>query len=228
MRAIGGVVERGVRERGESMAGVPGKAREGVEEEIKGMMRFGWKEEAEKVRGVKRKREVADDGEGRGALGDEEVGRRVEGFGKRYLKEGIKAVFETTPEWKVDVRFKSTDGMDLHFEVGKATTEGGRSKFAITGPETPPNATKGETKLFQAIERWLGKRAKQNDLDYSLDMVAAYKDLRAARCVQCKRVMDKDGVFPAVRSLAKSKQENGTEEMKWIARHESCVDVKGP
>jgi len=78
-------------------------------------------------------------------------------------------------------------------------------------------------RLFEAVGRSLANRQRMNDLEYTLEMIAAYKDLRMAKCDTCKELFDKRGMTPAARRSQSGKSAEGTETVNWIAVHESCL-----
>jgi hypothetical protein len=167
-----------------------------------------------KQRKRKRQEEIGD------VVGEEQVEKVVEEFGKR--REGTKLQLDKEP-WCVTVEFKSTDGTSLHFEISRSTREDDNSLYEVLGPRIPDNVTKGERKLLQAVQRCLSKRARQNSLEHTLGTVAAYKDLREAKCEVCHRIINSEGAFPAARKSKRVKTEGG-EETKWVALHEDCAE----
>lgn len=54
-------------------------------------------------------------------------------------------------------------------------------------------------------------------------MVAAYKDLREAKCDKCKELLDKFAMTPAARRKKEVRGAKGEEDDVWVALHESCL-----
>jgi hypothetical protein len=54
-------------------------------------------------------------------------------------------------------------------------------------------------------------------------MIAAYKDLREAKCDKCKELLDNFAITPAARRNKTVKDANGVDEIVWIALHDSCL-----
>ena len=206
-----------VQEHGRSIDDLPEQCWEGVKEAIQEMPRYGWIEEAEVLRGRKRKREQEEgpDGATDGAQQEERI---IEEFRKRHAE--VTAEMNGEPR-QITVDFKTTDDELLHFDISPQTSDG-KTIFNVTGPRIPDTATKGERKLLQAVHRCLGKRPKVGHLDHTLETIAAYRDLGEARCDVCHRLVDSEMLLPASRRSKRVKTEAG-EELKWIATHESCI-----
>jgi hypothetical protein len=54
-------------------------------------------------------------------------------------------------------------------------------------------------------------------------MIAAYKDLREAKCDKCKKLLDSFAITPAARRSRVVKDTKDIEETIWVALHESCI-----
>jgi hypothetical protein len=54
-------------------------------------------------------------------------------------------------------------------------------------------------------------------------MIAAYKDLREAKCDQCKELLDNFAITSAARRSIVVKNTKGIDETVWVALHESCL-----
>jgi hypothetical protein len=217
MRDIRSRVDSSIKESGTSLDNVSVEYREGVKEALLEMGRYGWREqEEEKLKDRKRKR-GDEDGSG-GLVGAEQAEKAVEAFGKRH--NGITAMFDKEP-WRITVEYKTSDDFDLHFDIASSTKDD-RAVYNVSGPRIPDNATKGERKFLQAVQRCLTKTQKPGDLDHTLDTVAAYRDLREARCEVCQRILDGEGLFPAARRSKRAKSDNG-EALQWVAAHEGCM-----
>lgn len=71
--------------------------------------------------------------------------------------------------------------------------------------------------------RCIETRPKPNDLEQTLEMIAAYKDLRTTKCDKCKQLLGKDALTPAARRVETSKGADGAETQKWVSFHEVCL-----
>jgi hypothetical protein len=54
-------------------------------------------------------------------------------------------------------------------------------------------------------------------------MIAAYKDLREAKCDKCKELLDAHALTPAARRRKVATDKDGQEKTVWVALHESCL-----
>jgi hypothetical protein len=124
----------------------------------------------------------------------------------------------------VKIKFKAPDNLPLEFTI-RSTTDNKRAAYTIKGPSCP-ETNYGIFELFAAVQRCIDKRLKPNDLEHCLDVVAAYKDLRSAKCDICGRLLDGKAMTPAGRRIKKIKTAEGKEETKWVAVHESCFEKK--
>jgi hypothetical protein len=69
----------------------------------------------------------------------------------------------------------------------------------------------------------MDKRPKPNDLQNTLEMIAAYKDLRASKCDTCKELIGPSGLAPAARRSKSVIGPDGLETQEWVSIHESCL-----
>ncbi|KAF2115792.1 mediator complex subunit 27-domain-containing protein [Lophiotrema nucula] len=173
--------------------------------------KFGWVQselaEKEKTSRSKHdKKDIADD-----KLDKETIGKMLEEFKTANSKTKIE-----TKDGNRDILFSFVaDGLRLKFRVTIEEEAGGRRKV---------NAEcMGTAKPFSSISRSVASRPQANDLKYLLDMIAAYKNIRATTCAKCQKLLDSSATVPTAR---RSKPvANGTEppQTVWEAFHESCL-----
>ncbi|KAE9979139.1 hypothetical protein EG328_001080 [Venturia inaequalis] len=179
-------------------------------EDIKKVPVYGWIEEVEGRRN-KRKFEDEDD-----QFGEERVRKLVEDYKARH--EGIEAECEDDT---IKISYKAAGNIPLTFSVTKKL-KGTHSSYEVQGPTCPDTAS-STYKLFDAIDRCLENRPKPNDLEQTLEMIAAYKDLRTTKCDVCKDLLGKGGLTPAARRSKPVKGPDGVEALKWVSIHEGCL-----
>jgi len=97
-----------------------------------------------------------------------------------------------------------------------------RASYDVQGPSCNQTA-QATFKLFNAIDRSLAIRSRPDDLEYTLEMIAAYKDLETTKCNTCGQLLDSHGMTPAARKSKKVKGVDGVETLEWISIHESCL-----
>lgn len=73
------------------------------------------------------------------------------------------------------------------------------------------------------MDRCIETRPKPNDLEQTIEMIAAYKDLGTTKCDKCKELLAKGGLTPAARRSKPSKGADGAESQKWVSVHEGCL-----
>lgn len=76
---------------------------------------------------------------------------------------------------------------------------------------------------FQAITRCITSRPRTNDLEYLLDMVAAYKTVKPTACAKCAKPLDHTMLLPTARRSKQIETANNTVETVWEAFHEGCL-----
>ncbi|MCJ1277668.1 hypothetical protein MMC21_005482 [Puttea exsequens] len=83
--------------------------------------------------------------------------------------------------------------------------------------------TAKETKFLRPILEAIASRARPNDLNFLLELLASYMDVKSNACTKCSRLVDRNGVLPTIRSRKQIKQNGDTYSTQWLAYHESCV-----
>ncbi|TID24908.1 mediator complex subunit med27 [Venturia nashicola] len=188
-------------------------------EDIKKVPVYGWIEEIEgrrNKRKFKGEDEVVDE-EGVNKLVDEEgVNKLVDEYKARH--EGIEAEYKDDT---IKIAYKAAGNIPLTFSVTKRL-KGTHSSYEVQGPTRVDNASSTD-KLFDAIDRCLEDGSKLNDLEQTLEMIAAYKDLRTTKCDVCKELLGKGGLTPAARRSKTVKGPDGAETQKWVSIHEGCL-----
>lgn len=214
MRNVRVKVEGSVREYGRSIEGVPRECVEGVREAVVEMPRYGWIEEGEELR---RNKSKMDDEGGKKVSDAQQVEKIVEEFRKRH----DHVIVEIAPETNnISVDVTSTDDEVLHFDISPQT-EDGKTRYQVNGPRISDSASMGQRKLYQAMQRCISNRHKASNLEHTLEMLAAYKNLGEARCDVCNKIVDGEMILPAARRHKRVKTDT-VEEVKWVAVHGSC------
>ncbi|KIV99806.1 uncharacterized protein PV09_08610 [Verruconis gallopava] len=224
MSEVRAKVESSVKEHGRGVDGVGEEFKDGVRQALAQMPRFGWLEEGERLRKEKGVDQEERAESSNAAGGDEAVESVVESFRKRHDGAVTVAFDRESKVVAVDLA-PSDDGMPLHFDVLPSAGNGDKIAYQVSGPRIPDVATKGEQKLFQAIQRCVALRPKQNSLDHTLSILAAYRDLTTP-CSACQKLVDGEMLLPAARQLVDGKRvkaEIGSETSSWVALHESCL-----
>lgn len=121
----------------------------------------------------------------------------------------------------VQIAYKAAGNIPLTFSVTKKL-KGTHSSYEVQGP-TCPDIASSTYKFFDAMDRCLENRPKPNDLEQTLEMIAAYKDLRTTKCDVCKELLGKGGLTPAARRSKTVKGTDGAETLKWVSIHEGCL-----
>lgn len=119
------------------------------------------------------------------------------------------------------IAYKAAGNIPLTFSVTKKL-KGTHSSYEVQGPTCPESAS-SMYKIFDAIDRCLENRPKSNDLEQTLEMIAAYKDLRTTKCDVCNELLGKGGLTPAARRSKTVKGLDGAETQKWVSIHEGCL-----
>jgi hypothetical protein len=119
------------------------------------------------------------------------------------------------------IAYKAAGNIPLAFAVTRKL-KGTNASYKVQSPTCPESAS-STYKLFESIDRCIENRPKPNDLEYTLEMIAAYKDLRVTKCDTCKELLGKGGLTPAARRSKTIKGPEGNEIQKWISIHEGCL-----
>ncbi|KAF2712322.1 hypothetical protein K504DRAFT_372705 [Pleomassaria siparia CBS 279.74] len=82
----------------------------------------------------------------------------------------------------------------------------------------------GTVEPFLSITRCIASRPQANDLKYLLNMIAAYKTIKASSCAKCSKLIDNAALTPTARRSKQVAGANETQETIWEAFHEGCLD----
>ncbi|KAF2425239.1 hypothetical protein EJ08DRAFT_700468 [Tothia fuscella] len=198
-----------------------GGVREGAMGLCKPVERFEWVDRVgeEGKKGVKRKiGEVEGVNENGKVEGDEEMEGRLRGYAEKF--EQVKAA-----EWDKETQIIK---IKVQTPIGKASFTIKRkivrdkAVYDLKGPACKEE-NRGLFVLYNAIGRCLESRPQTGNLDYILDMIAAYKDLREAKCDKCKELLDDFAMTPAARRSKMVKSKGKGDQTVWVALHESCL-----
>lgn len=83
--------------------------------------------------------------------------------------------------------------------------------------------SEGKSSFNRAIVEAIRARTNSNDLNYLLEMLASYSDVKSRPCVKCSRLLDRNAQFPVLRSRKKTKQPDGRNAIQWLALHTACT-----
>lgn len=142
----------------------------------------------------------------------------IERAGNRIAESNLVPSKFTNNE---QISYKAAGNVPLTFFITKKL-KGTHSSYEVQGPTCLDSAS-STYKLFDAIDRCMENRPKPNDLEQTLEMIAAYKDLRTMKCSVCKDLLGKGGLTPAARRTKTSKGPDGAETQKWVSIHEGCL-----
>lgn len=81
----------------------------------------------------------------------------------------------------------------------------------------------GTTEPFLAITRCIASRPQANDLQYLLNMIAAYKTVKGTSCAKCGKLLDNTAMIPTARRSQQVAGVNEAIETVWEALHEGCT-----
>ncbi|KAJ8117847.1 hypothetical protein OPT61_g1048 [Boeremia exigua] len=81
----------------------------------------------------------------------------------------------------------------------------------------------GTSEPFLSITRCLASRPSASDLEYLLNMIAAYKTVKGTSCAKCGKLLDDATLIPTARRSKQITGASDTLETVWEAFHESCL-----
>jgi hypothetical protein len=138
------------------------------------------------------------------------------------LKYDIRRWHEfNIPPNKRQVEFNAAGHIPLSFVVTKKVMR--NHPIYEVQTLTRPDTTSSTHELFNAIDRCMDKRPKPSNLQNTLEMIAAYKDLPASKCDKCKELLGPSGLAPAARRSKTVTRPDGLETQQWVSIHESCL-----
>ncbi|KAI4123467.1 MAG: hypothetical protein LQ347_006145, partial [Umbilicaria vellea] len=103
----------------------------------------------------------------------------------------------------------------IHFHINAISTPDQTTTFDVTCKEA--------AQVHKAIMRSIAARPRPYDLEYLLDMLASYRDVKERPCQKCGKLLDNRAIFPVVRRKKSTKNDAGELESTWEALHEACV-----
>ncbi|QDS75249.1 hypothetical protein FKW77_000649 [Venturia effusa] len=180
-------------------------------EDMKKVPVCGWIEEAE---GRRNKRKFEDEEDQ--VMNEEGVRKLLDAFKARH--EEVEAEYEDDT---IKIAYKAAGNIPLTFSVTKRL-KGGHSIYHVQGAPCAESAS-STYKLFDAIDRCIENRPKPQDLEQTLELIAAYKDIRTTKCDVCKELLGKGGLTPAARRTKFVKGSDGVETQHWVSIHEGCL-----
>ncbi|KAI8936866.1 hypothetical protein NX059_006103 [Plenodomus lindquistii] len=144
-------------------------------------------------------------------LRDEDVSRIIVEFQKKH--PGIK--LETEEDHHTILIRLMSGSTRLEFRIVIERHADGRHKLLTS--------CLGLREPFQTVTRCVASRARVNDLEYLLDMIAAYNTVKSTSCAKCARSLDSTMSLPIARRSKQAEIADGTFETVWEAFHEGCI-----
>ncbi|CBX99833.1 hypothetical protein LEMA_P074220.1 [Plenodomus lingam JN3] len=120
-------------------------------------------------------------------LSDKDVSRIIVEFQKK--RPDIK--LETQDDDQTILMYFISTSKKLEFRIVIERDANGRHKLAAD--------CLGPKELLQAITRCIASRPNANDLEYLLDMLAAYKTMKPPSCAKCAKILDQTMLPPTAR-----------------------------
>ncbi|EGD95236.1 hypothetical protein TESG_02726 [Trichophyton tonsurans CBS 112818] len=80
-----------------------------------------------------------------------------------------------------------------------------------------------QSKLATDILGCIQSRQRQWDLQYLLDMLASYTDIKRSPCVSCKKMINSNAQLPTVRKPKTVITSNGDSKIAWEPFHPQCI-----
>ncbi|OJD39906.1 mediator complex subunit med27 [Diplodia corticola] len=175
--------------------------------------RYGWVDMAEKQQKPAKSKEKKSRGKGIDA---------EDKTGASSIVPTVTAFKEAHPNFQVDdgegriitISFR-VPSLVLTFKITCHVDSDDKASFIVECPGNGP--------LFSAITRCIASRQRPNHLSYLLDMIAAYTNLRVARCSKCGKLLDNTALSPAARRSKQTANADGTKKTTWEPFHEGCL-----
>ncbi|KAF2232456.1 hypothetical protein EV356DRAFT_534571 [Viridothelium virens] len=175
--------------------------------------KYGWNDDHDPInRGTDKQEEVNGDSNGSPGSQTEDTESVVKAFQQRHPECHIDSYIS---EQKIQIAVPAPLG-PISFTIKK------RERPQNEGPRWDVECL-GSMTLYLAITRCLASRPNGNDLNYTLEMIAAYKDARRAPCMTCGKMVDKTMQTAPARRSKTVKTEDGKSQDVWEAFHEGCL-----
>ncbi|KAL2218110.1 mediator complex subunit 27-domain-containing protein [Thermoascus aurantiacus ATCC 26904] len=96
----------------------------------------------------------------------------------------------------------------------------GASEWRVSNKQYPG---KPKTKLETGILICLNSRPRKWDLEYLLDMICSYSEVKQTRCVKCDKMTDNTAQLPTIRRPKTIESPDGKKILSWEAYHQDCA-----
>ncbi|KAH7401065.1 mediator complex subunit 27-domain-containing protein [Phaeosphaeria sp. MPI-PUGE-AT-0046c] len=169
---------------------------------------YGWTERDRKMRDSKTPSDRESVDESILTLTDEDISQALADFQKISL--------ETQDNNRIIVAHFVSGSIKLRFRITIDRDADNKHKLSVE--------CFGNTEPWLSINRCIASRPQPNDFRGVLNMIAAYKTVKATSCAKCKRLLDNLALIPTARRSRQATVANETAGTVWEAFHESCLD----